>query len=511
MLIAGQLPVPQVSAQSTLADTINSVVTSNTWSGSAEVISVGTIFGKASTSAFDSAVVTQPYEWAWVRQLAAQNGYTSQAIDTQVKNIMSSQTMTGAVPSTYQGCWLVYHRYLAPLYDKASEWGLSSRWSKSTAISLIQSNLQAQKPLLGFSSSGGWYFAPRYYDEWIQDLDIALKLGDTSTASMLWDGVNSANWNGQYYAYRADQQNVMECEVGFFAAVIGNYKMTVSSIPNFDRISTDLYAKLLVSGWNSPLWGGASMMRHATSNSELRLQNTLGGIEALQMYYGVSDSAYKSALISLLSNGPAWKQFTTCSLFGKSDSDSNAMKAQLLLLYGIIPDSGSLAIPLNEWRYEDRTSMMPSTLFKFDYSSKTIRIPVYAGKLKFCFGSSIASYTFPSNGVYQVQFGSDWNSVTSASLVEGLTRFRFLGVTGGGEPPGDGEPPVGGEWGTNATRPPWWPSFFPWPLPGFLSTIVSTPLYMFVGVAGFLTLTLGILSLKMKPKRKSHFSTSDTR
>jgi hypothetical protein len=51
---------------------------------------------------------------------------------------------------------------------------------------------------------------------------------------------------------------------------------------------------------------------------------------------------------------------------------------------------------------------------------------VFAGTLKFCFGDSIASYNFPSNGVYQVSFSPDWDIVKGASLVEGLTRFHFL-------------------------------------------------------------------------------------
>jgi len=438
ILVLAQLPYPQVMAETTLAETINSIVSTNTWTNDPSVISVGTIFDKVNLSAFDYATVSHPYEWAWVRQLAFQEGYTSQIIDNQVNSMMLSQIMTGSMPATFKfnnnSVFLVHDRYLIPLYDLASQWGMSSKWNKSTAISEIQSNLQLQKPLLGFNSSGGLYFASRYYDEWIEDLDIAMKLGDTSTAAMLWDGINSAppdgTWNEQTqtYAYAGTAPNTLECEVGFFATIVGNYKATVENIPYFDRVSTDLYNKLLINGWNSPLWGEPSAMRHATTNQELRLKNTLGGIEALHMYYKVSDNTYRSAFASLLDGEiPAWKHFASSSIFSESDSYSYAMKASLLFLYGVIPDSGSLAIPTNEWSYEDTESMMPSTLFRFDFATRTIRIPVYAGKLKFCFGSSIASYTFPSNGIYQVQFSSDWNTVITANKIGGLTQFHLLG------------------------------------------------------------------------------------
>jgi hypothetical protein len=566
VLAVGLLP-HQVFSAGTLADTINSVLSNTSWSGDPAVISVGTVFGKAGTSEFDSASVSAQYQWGWVRQIALEDGYSSQTIDGH----LSSLPMAGALPATYQGNqWLVYDRYLIPLYDKLG-------WSKSAAITQIQGDLAANegRPLLAFGTNGGWNFATRYYDEWMQDLDIVLKLGDTATAATLWDGVNAAppdgNWNGQNYVYRADQSGTLEGEVGFFAAVAANYKMTVGSIPNFDRVSTDLYNKLLVSGWSSPLWGVPGVVKHATGNSELRPGMTAGAVEALQMYYTVSSSSYKSAWVSLLTGStPAWQAYANSALFsgGYSDSFSNAQKALTLFMYGVIPDSGCLAVPTNEWHYEDWTSMMPSTLFKFDYAARTIRIPVYAGNIKFDFGSSIASYNFPSNGVYQVQFSSDWSSVASASSVGGLSQFHFL--SGGGSS-GSGSIQVSGQvsggvtlpvsfeaWydtsshvtvpqsgtytftnvpsgshtvyglhngiqksssvtvsqgqtasctldfssSSNTERPVWWPAPLPWPLPGVLSTIVSSPIAMFGGVAISFVLIIGAATKLTQPKGK---------
>jgi hypothetical protein len=428
-----ELPHPTFAA-STLADTINDVVSNTVWSSDPAVISVGTIFGKTNLSAFDYASVSNnEYQWAWVREIALEDGYTSATIDANVKHYMAEAT-NGPLPLTDSNFFSVYDRYLITLYDLAVQWNMSSTypWVKSDALTLLQEDIQANggKPLLGFGYPGSsWYYAERYYDEWIEDLDIFLKMGDTATAATLWNGVNEANWNGQAYDYRPDEpSSFLEGEVGFFAAVVANYEMTVGSIPNFDRVSTDLYNKLLVSGWSSSLWGVPAVLRHATSNDELRLDMTAGAVEALQMYYAVSDATWRSAWVNLLTGStPAWQAYVNNPLFGNWSIPAwNAEKAVTLFLYGIIPDTGSLAVPTNEWHYEDWTSMMPSTLFRFDYGSHTIRIPVFAGNIKFDFGSSIASYNFPSNGVYQVQFSSDWNSVTSASLVEGLNRFNFL-------------------------------------------------------------------------------------
>jgi hypothetical protein len=585
-LTVGLLPRPSRGA-STLADAISSVL-SSAWAQDPASISIGTIFGKDSLSAFDSAtgVSTSVQQKAWLREIASEDGYSSQTIDNYVKS-NSFVAMVGSLPQTYNGMWLAYDRSFIPLYDLLG-------WSKSAAITQLQQDLKADsgQPLLAFGSPGAsWYYAERYYDEWIEDLDIFVKMGDTATAATLWAGVNQAppngNWEGSDYCYRADQAGVLECEVGFFAAVIANYKETVGSIPNFDRISTDLYTKLLASGWSSPLWGAPSAMQHATVNPQLRLENTLGGIEALQMYYCVSGSAYRTAFVNLLTAGtPAWQYLMGNVNWGSSSSDDAAEKAALLFLYGVIPDTGSLAVPTNEWRYEDWTSMMPSTLFKFDYGTHTIQIPVHAGNIKFDFGSSIASYNFPSDGVYRVQFSSDWNTVTSANSVGGLTQYNFLGgssppppgsgsiqVTGTSTLGGDVSLPVSFEaWydssshvtvpssGTytftnvpsgshtvyglysgvqksasvtvsqgqtasstfdfsspavNTARPLWWPAPLPWPLPGYLSTIVSSAVDMFAGgVAFFVLVVIGLSRLKKsKPKltpRKKYVIVEDS-
>lgn len=99
-----------------------------------------------------------------------------------------------------------------------------------------------------------------------------------------------------------------------------------------------------------------------------------------------------------------------------------------LFLDGVIPNTGSLAIPLNDESYQGAAwNGFPSSLFRFDYANKKIRIAVNPGTIQFQFGAGIASATFPSAGVYEVQFDNGWNTVTGASLVEPLpSLFQYL-------------------------------------------------------------------------------------
>jgi len=71
--------------------------------------------------------------------------------------------------------------------------------------------------------------------------------------------------------------------------------------------------------------------------------------------------------------------------------------------------------------------MFPASHFHFDYNTQNIRIPVWAGKLNFTFGTETASYNFTDNGIYEVQFGSDWNNVTNATIISPLNKqFSYL-------------------------------------------------------------------------------------
>lgn len=52
-----------------------------------------------------------------------------------------------------------------------------------------------------------------------------------------------------------------------------------------------------------------------------------------------------------------------------------------------------------------------------------------AGNLSFIFGSQEVTQNFPSNGVYQVQFASDWNSIFSITKIADVNSVSLSPVT----------------------------------------------------------------------------------
>ena len=209
------------------------------------------------------------------------------------------------------------------------------------------------------------------------------------------------------------------------------------NLPNFpDYILQDLDYKFISGGdWSAKLWSpGAYVVRHAESNPEKRLENTVTAWAAMHSYYGLMDDSMKSNFINLLTGSPnAWQGLINYSnMYGEGrfrwrenqnyTDDATCGGAMTLFLNGIVPDSGSLAIPVIDEVYQDWYSMFPASHFRFDYESKTIRIPVWAGKINFIFGTETASYVFPDNGIYEVHFSTDWNNVTNANKIISLSE-----------------------------------------------------------------------------------------
>jgi hypothetical protein len=103
--------------------------------------------------------------------------------------------------------------------------------------------------------------------------------------------------------------------------------------------------------------------------------------------------------------------------------------AMELFLYGIIPDTGYLAINASEERFDDYRTCFPVSQWKFDYENRLVRIPVVQGNLSFIFGSEKVTHDFSSSGVYDIQFTKDWNSIVSTSKIEDIDQNETLVTT----------------------------------------------------------------------------------
>jgi hypothetical protein len=130
----------------------------------------------------------------------------------------------------------------------------------------------------------------------------------------------------------------------------------------------------------------------------------------------------------LMGSSKAWQGLIASNLYtngkfagegsgaGSPTNDATICGAALLFLDGIVPGTGSLAVPAREENYDDFRTQFQSSQLQFNYANHTITIPVNKGQLTFIYGSTPVSYNFLANGVYTVQFSSDWNQITSVTL-----------------------------------------------------------------------------------------------
>jgi hypothetical protein len=202
--------------------------------------------------------------------------------------------------------------------------------------------------------------------------------------------------------------------------------------------------------------------RHADTNEQKRLNNTLITFSVLHTYYPLLSQEARIAFRTLLLGNSsargaslepradatssahqsaahhasashatadqpaAWEglvhhsglcadgRFRRNDTYGSTEpgDEATAMGSMLLFLQGIIPDSGSLAIPLIEEAYEDPTGGLVTSHFAMDCRGHLLRIPVWKGSMEFQFGTQMASVDFDKDGIYELTFSTDWNHVT---------------------------------------------------------------------------------------------------
>jgi hypothetical protein len=119
----------------------------------------------------------------------------------------------------------------------------------------------------------------------------------------------------------------------------------------------------------------------------------------------------------------AWSAYEPTDTTDGYSNDASLLGAMLLFIDGIIPQTASLAITASNECYQDYQTCFPTSEWGFNFASQTIKIPVTGGNLEFIFGSQPVTATFPSSGVYTVQFTPDWNSIVS------VTKISILNVT----------------------------------------------------------------------------------
>jgi hypothetical protein len=459
VLTASFQPVKALSTGSTLADTLNTIVNNVDWpAGDSWTSNWAMILANQGSATFDNAI-TQDInrgdylDALYVARLAELNNYKSDAIATGTQTALQQISMCGSLPITANahsygdpdllntGCFLVYHRYTLYGYQYATQYDLASKWNINQAFTDF-STAYSKKPIGSVSGEMLWCdpqenwaksYSSRYYDEHAQTLSTFLQFAELNVpnamtyADQAWTGVQT-HWNSQYGYYGYTGTTITECEMGNFAQIIAEYMTQKGgTIPYWDRVISDINYKLLANSWSSPGWASPGVIIHAKGvNNQLRLWETMGATIALQNLYPYFSSTMKSNWANMLmGSNPAWKGLVASSLNsggyfkGVSDTgtsnDATACAAATLFLDGIVPITGNLAIPYREEFCNDLRTPFNINDFKFDYSNHLIKIPVNAGQITFIYGSNPISYTFPTNGVYTVQFSNDWNLITAVN------------------------------------------------------------------------------------------------
>ncbi|MCL2135189.1 MAG: hypothetical protein FWH37_06510 [Candidatus Bathyarchaeota archaeon] len=467
------ISVPLISAQpdefntvpsETLAETINTVLNGVQEQNSSWNVIYDQIFCRQDTSVYDNVIAEalsrQDYkEVIFIARLAELNNYTSQILNESLKTALEHMPMAGSFPITYTDedfpdSFSVYDRYMLNAYRYAQTFNMT-RWDINAAyndfvkayntphVGSVNGEMLWINPKLNYAYS----FLSRYYDEHAQTLSMFL-LFDQNGANVstfyiedVWLNTQ-AHWNGSIYGY-SGKSGVVECEMGNFAMILTQYQNSQGEIPYFDRVVVDLENKLLINQFNSPGWGDEGVIKHADGNPQNRLYETMGNLLALQMLYpqftqdsqtnfrSMLTSSWKGLINSNLYNNYRFSFMNTSTEVADIYSDeASLLGAMILFLYGIIPQTGSLDIPAIEEKYQDYRTCFQTEQWRFNYSDRSIRIPILKGDLSFIFGLQEVLQNFSADGVYDIYFSSDWNSIVSIDLVDSSLDLVNTGSSG---------------------------------------------------------------------------------
>jgi len=382
--------------------------------------------------------------------------------ESAIKAALDGLPMVGPLPwTTYYGgtnYFDVEQKFALLGYYYAEKYSYRlDKWNKTSAYSFFKGAINdAGHPVLFIDANGDTWtisYGPRYYDEsanTVQCFLVFYELGITDAldnALHWWNWINNNLWyQDTHYKYALNWADY-ECEAGFFTKIVTNLKYYKTDLGNWSRILADLQNRFVIDGWNSKQWCSSNgttyvVVHHYPSNSQRRLQNTIGAWTTLLSVYGELDNACQNATRDLLKgyNGldPAWKLLmgSTANLYDssankfrwRSDSslsdEATAYALTLMFLMGIIPQTAVLAFPIEEYDYEYIYDIDPE-LYGIDLDNNSIRVSVVkGGVLEFIYGASSAFCDFPSSGVYELTFSNDWNNILNVSRLQDLPCNR---------------------------------------------------------------------------------------
>ncbi len=449
---------------STLFGAIQTIMDATNWSTSTVVVQAGILLNKFGLSDYETYIKslndvgTRTY-YGYAAQHEAdakQLGFSSSALDTEIQRTLDGLVMQSShhvpinydTPTSNNSFWC-YEKPQMRLFAESIRLNYArSKWAETTAIQEFYDALNAVSAHAAIAIDVtnqlaymyGYGGSPRGYDEVlnpIEDLNILYEVNKSGNYTV-WSNVIShlipdymtTYWTGTYFKYAGTTSAYELCGPNICVIIARARAFNGYVLSNFDRCLTDIYNRFLASGWSSPQWNATyHVSEHAHNiNDERRLDGTFYAWFCMHAAYSSMDSTSKTAMLDLLNgSSKAWNGLMDSDLYNTSThlfrvtsggtytDHGTSVAALTLFLMGIVPDTGSLRPPLYENGWDNFAWF--NNYWNFNITTRTIKIPVHKGDIKFIYGTQVVTQNFPSSGVYEVVFGSGWNSVTSCTKV----------------------------------------------------------------------------------------------
>ncbi len=459
-----------------LSQAIQSVDSANNWN-TADTYAQ-TVLAKKTTADLQRMIdnYASVSDWTDVLYWSAVCNKLGIAQETDIINALGNYTMVGNLPFTPNSGgtdfspeqkWALYGYYYAVKYSTSlTKWNITAAFEQFNSSVLYSIQHSGGLPLWIYADGTATTSTNRYYDEDACTVDcytIFAELlnvsGAMDDALRWWSYTNSVHWNGaeQHYGYTGTTG--YECEAPFFLKIISTLKYYYPPLENWTRVLSDIENRFLSVEWSSSQWLDSTpssthvVVHMYPGNEQRRLENTFGAWQTLLGVYSQLDSAYQSDVRDMLygnsATEPAWALVfgIAAQLYERSsglfrwnsngvwDNNATAYAEILLFLLGMVPQSTTVAFPLEELNYEYIQDIDPQE-FQFNLTNQTVTIPVSgAGTMVFQYGASPVTCNFNQSGIWQIAFSNSWNMITNVTYVSALPTNRIYFMQSPAPPP----------------------------------------------------------------------------
>jgi len=453
----------------TLAQTIQAISESVDWS---KAVYAGMFFGEKTRADMEALIDNYAVSGDWLNVLKWSVICKKLEIEREgaIKAALDNLQMIGPLPWTtkYGGVdyFCVEEKYALFCYYYADKYQYRlDKWNKTNGYDFFKTAIYNNgRPALFINANGSTWtisYGPRYYDESASTVQCFLIFYELGIAEALndalywWNWINNNLWyQNTHYKYALNWADY-ECEAGFFAKIAANLKYYENDLGNWSRVLFDLQNRFLIDGWNSKQWFSGSenkttyvVVHHYPSNSQRRLQNTIGAWTTLSALYAMLENESQCTMQEMLQGyadlAPAWKLLESpeANLYdnvsgkfkwlsnGAVSDDATAYALTLMLSMGIVPKTTTIAFPLEEYSYEYIFDMDPE-LYSLDFNATTLRVTVAGGgQLEFIYGAVPVPCEFHQAGIYEIKFSNNWDTILNVSKIQDLPANRkFLELT----------------------------------------------------------------------------------